>query len=144
MGRETRASLGTGPRYETRHSARRSGASELNHRSWTPTIPHEVRTFADKPCRAWPITAHFMKPNPSQLRLLSDEDLDRELSSGEHDEQTRNGILYEKIRRVSQSRSRPHWINWLTLAVALVGAIFAGVAAWPVIEGLGETEWFDF
>lgn len=85
-----------------------------------------------------------MKPNPSQLRLLSDDDLDRELTSSEHDEQTRTGILYEKIRRVSQSRSRLHWINWLTLAVALVGAIFAGVAAWPVIEGLGENEWFDF
>lgn len=67
-----------------------------------------------------------MKPNPSQLRLLSDDDLDRELTSGEHDEYTRNGIVFEKIRRVSHARSRVHWIHWPTLAVALVGAIFAG------------------
>lgn len=55
-----------------------------------------------------------MKPNPSQLRLLSDNDLDRELTSGEHDEYTRNGIVFEKIRRVSHARSRVHWIHWPT------------------------------
>jgi hypothetical protein len=85
-----------------------------------------------------------MKPNPSQLRLLSDHDLDRELSSGEHDETTRNAITYEKIRRLSQARARPSWIDWVTLAVAIVGAVLAGIAAFPVLADVGESKWFDF
>ena len=85
-----------------------------------------------------------MKPNPSQLRLLSDDELDRELSSGEHDDATRNSILYEKIRRVSLARTRPHWIHWVILFVALVGAGLAGIAAWPVISDASESKWFDF
>ena len=85
-----------------------------------------------------------MKPSPSQLRLLSDTDLDQELASGEHDESTRSTIMLERIRRVAQARVRPNWINWVTLLVAIIGAILAGVAAWPVISDAGESAWFDF
>lgn len=78
------------------------------------------------------------------MRVRSDDELDRELNSGEHDEATRTAIMVERFRRVSQTRSRPHWIHWTTLAVALVGAALEGGGAWPVISDFGEKEWFDF
>ena len=75
---------------------------------------------------------------------MSDDELDRELNSGEHDEPTRTAIMYERFLRVSQTRSRPHWVSWATLVIALVGATLAGIGAWPVISDFGEKEWLDF
>lgn len=74
---------------------------------------------------------------------MADDDLDRELSSPEHDASTRQTILYERFRRGSNRPARLHWINVVTLAVALVGALFAGLGAWPVIEGMVDKDWFD-
>jgi hypothetical protein len=86
-----------------------------------------------------------MKPTSAQLRLLTDDDLDHEFTSADHDEPTRTVLLYEKLRRLSRpSSSARSWIQWTTLALALASAILAGIAAWPVIANFGEKEWFDF
>ena len=85
-----------------------------------------------------------MKTTPSQLRLLADEDLDREFAAVDHDEATKAAILYEKVRRLSRPSGGRPWIQWTLLVVSLLTLAFAAVAAWPVIAGFGEKEWFDF
>ncbi len=87
---------------------------------------------------------NMVHASSAQLRLLSDEDLDREFTSGEHDEATRSTILYEKIRRLSLRGLQPSWLNWATLVTAIVGALLAGLAAWPVIASTMDREWWDF
>ena len=85
-----------------------------------------------------------MKPSPAQLRLLTDDDLDREFTAADHDETTRSSLLYEKLRRISRPAATGRWIQWATLVLALTSALLAGLAAWPVVSNFGEKEWFDF
>ena len=85
-------------------------------------------------------------PSFARLRLLTDDELEREFGSGGHDEATRQAILFERLRRLGATAPRQHsnGLNWAILVVALLAALLAGVAAFPVIEGMFETEWFDF
>ena len=85
----------------------------------------------------------MIKTNIPQLRLLSDEELDREFAAPDHDESTRTAILYERVRRASRPAAAHSWVNWTMLAVALLTLLLAAVAAWPVLESMGEKEWFD-
>jgi hypothetical protein len=75
---------------------------------------------------------------------MSDDELAKELATGGHDEAARMAILGEMIRRGARERSRPNWLQWLTLAVALGAAILAGIAAYPVLDDGGPGRWFDF
>ncbi len=83
-------------------------------------------------------------PSPARLRLMTDEELELELTSGQHDEPTRSAILFERIRRLTRPASpRPNWVQWATLLVALLAMVLAGIAAYPVIEETGEREWLQ-
>lgn len=75
---------------------------------------------------------------------MSEDDLAKELAARDHDDVTRGAIQSELLRRMGRARSRPNWVQWLTLGFAILAAILAGVAAFPVIEGVGESRWFDF
>lgn len=79
----------------------------------------------------------------SQLRLLDDQELDREFADPSHDEATRNAILYEKVRRLGRTKSGPHWTQWVLLALGLGAVVLAGIAAFPVLDNLGDS-WLDF
>ena len=83
-------------------------------------------------------------PSFSQLRLMSEEDLAKELASHDHDDVARSAIQTELMRRMARTRSRPNWVQWLTLGFSIAAAILAGIAAFPVVEGLGDSPWFDF
>lgn len=83
-------------------------------------------------------------PSFSHLRLMSEDDLAKELAARDHDEATRNAIQAELLRRMTRGKARPNRVQWLTLAFAILAAIFAGIAAVPAIDGLGDSRWFDF
>ncbi len=75
---------------------------------------------------------------------MSDDDLERELASQDHDEAARSALLAEAIRRLSRTRSRPNWIQWTTLGLVLVAVILSGIAAFPTLAELDDRSWFDF
>jgi hypothetical protein len=75
---------------------------------------------------------------------MSDDELQNELIAADHDEASRNAIIGETLRRISRARTRPNWVQWLTLACAIVAALLSAIAALPAIENLGESRWFDF
>ena len=68
------------------------------------------------------------------------------MMSGAHDEATRQAILFERMRRLTTVRARTttNWLSWVILLVALVGAILAGIAAFPVLADAVDKDWFDF
>ncbi len=107
-----------------------------------------VRTGRSEPTgvslcqRRQPITVNT-SPSFSQLRLMSEDDLAKELAARDHDDATRSAIQSELLRRIAGARSRPNWVQWLTLGFSIMAAILAAVAALPVVEGLGESRWFD-
>ncbi len=84
------------------------------------------------------------RASAAHLRLLSDADLDREMAASDHDASTRMMILYERVRRSGRAGAGTHWTRWVTLALVLITCGFAAIAAWPVLENLGEKEFFDF
>ena len=84
------------------------------------------------------------RPSVAQLRLLSDDELQHELAAADHDESSRSAIMGEALRRLSGAKARPNWVQWLTLACAIVAALLSAIAALPVIENFGESGWFDF
>jgi hypothetical protein len=75
---------------------------------------------------------------------MSDDDIEKELTSRDHDEVARSALLCEAVRRLARAKSRPNWLQWMTLGVALVAAIFSAIAAMPVLTDLGEHSWLDF
>jgi hypothetical protein len=82
-------------------------------------------------------------PSLPRLRLISDDDLEREFTAAGHDEATRQAILFERLRRIKPQRSNGG-LQWAILVVSLIGAILAGIGAFPTISGMFEREWFDF
>ena len=82
-------------------------------------------------------------PSLPRLRLISDDELEREFTAGGHDDATRHAILFERLRRIKPQRSSSG-LQWAILVVALIGAVLAGIAAFPTISGLFERDWLDF
>lgn len=60
-----------------------------------------------------------------RVEKLTDEQLDAEIASHEHNEIGRHIILAEKSRRTVLRASRPRWIDWAILIVSLFAATFA-------------------
>jgi hypothetical protein len=85
-------------------------------------------------------------PSLPRLRLISDEELEREFTAGGHDEATRQAILFEQLRRIRPGRATPGntGLLWAILVVSTIGAVLAGVGAFPVLSEMFEREWFDF
>lgn len=75
---------------------------------------------------------------------MSEDDLAKELAARDHDEATRGALQSELLRRIAGARSRPNWVQWVTLVFSILAAILAAIAAYPVVEGVGESRWFDF
>jgi hypothetical protein len=61
----------------------------------------------------------------SRVEKLTDEQLDAELASHEHNDIGRHIILAEKSRRTVLRSSKPRWIDWAILVVSVFAAVFA-------------------
>ena len=61
----------------------------------------------------------------SKMEKLTDQQLDAELASHEHNDVGRHIILAEKSRRNVLRASRPRWIDWAILIVGLLATTFA-------------------
>ena len=61
----------------------------------------------------------------SRIEKLTDQQLDAELASHEHNDIGRHIILAEKSRRNVLRASKPRWIDWAILIVGLLAATFA-------------------
>src|SRR5438874_773759 len=61
----------------------------------------------------------------SRIEKLTDQQLDAELASQEHNDIGRHIILAEKSRRSVLRASKPRWIDWAILVVGLFAATFA-------------------
>jgi hypothetical protein len=77
-----------------------------------------------------------MLDNPliSRVRKLTQEQLDVELASPEHNDIGRHVGLQEKTRRAIAEAARPNWMVRASLVVALITAVFACIAALPEIR----------
>lgn len=77
-----------------------------------------------------------MLDNPliSRVRKLTQEQLDVELASPEHNDIGRHIVLQEKTRRAIAEAARPNWMVRASLVVALITAVFACIAALPEIR----------
>lgn len=70
----------------------------------------------------------------SRLPHLSDEQLEAELASHEHNDIGRHVILQEKTSRAIVKAARPNWIIVTTLILTALAAIFAGISAVPIVQ----------
>jgi hypothetical protein len=74
-------------------------------------------------------------PTFEELARMSESALEDFLNTGEHGTRERQFALEELQRRRLGSIAKPHWTLTPMFWIALVGAVFAGIAAWPVIRG---------